>query len=49
MSLSHYLRHREQIQAYLDQREELARHIRQSIEAVQGDLGDIRRRLLART
>ena len=47
--IAYYLRHRQEIQAYLDQRDELARRIRQQIEAAQGDLGDIRGRLLART
>ncbi len=47
--IGYYLRHREEVEAYLEQREELARQVRQRIEAAQGDLGDIRRRLLART
>lgn len=47
--IAYYLRHRGEIDAYLEQREVLARQVRQRIEAAQGDLADIRRRLLART
>jgi len=47
--IGYYLRHREAIESYLDQREELAQHIRQRIEAEHGDMGDIRRRLLSKT
>jgi uncharacterized protein (DUF433 family) len=45
--IGYYLRHREEIEAYLKQREELADQVRKRTEAGQGDLGDIRRRLLA--
>jgi uncharacterized protein (DUF433 family) len=46
--IAYYLRHRDDIEAYLEQRERQAGEIRQRIEARQGDLGELRRRLLAR-
>lgn len=46
--IAHYLRHREQMEAYLAERELRAREVRQSIEEHQGDLADLRHRLLAR-
>ncbi len=46
--LAYYLHHREEVGEYLRWREERAREVRRKIEAQQGDLGDIRARLLAR-
>lgn len=45
--IGYYLRHREEIQLYLDQREQRGRELRKRIEDKQRDLGDIRRRLRA--
>ena len=47
--IAYYLHHRQEIEAYLAQREVLSHETRQRIEAAQGDLGEIRRRILART
>jgi len=46
--ISYYLRHREDIEAYLAERDEQAEQVRQRIESQQGDLADLRERLLAR-
>jgi uncharacterized protein (DUF433 family) len=46
--IAYYLRHREEIEAYLEQREKQAEEVWQRIEARQGDIGELRRRLLAR-
>jgi uncharacterized protein (DUF433 family) len=46
--IAYYLRHREEIEAYLIQREQKAEETRQRIESQQGDLSAIRARLLAR-
>lgn len=46
--IAYYLRHRGEIEAYLGQREQLAEESRQRIERQQGDLSEIRVRLLAR-
>ncbi|MBI3796175.1 MAG: DUF433 domain-containing protein [Deltaproteobacteria bacterium] len=46
--IAYYLRHREDIEAYLAEREQRAQEVRQHIENQQGDLGDLRGRLLAR-
>ena len=46
--IAYYLRHREDIDAYLTEREKQARAVRQCIERHQGDLADLRSRLLAR-
>ena len=46
-AIGYYLRHRAEIQAYLDQRERRAKEVRSRAEERQGDLQDIRRRLLA--
>ena len=45
--IAYYLRHREDIEAYLAEREQRAREVRQRIESHQGDLADLRDRLLA--
>src|SRR2546423_1099129 len=46
--IAYYLRHREDIEGYLVERENRAAEVWQRIEAQQGDLGELRRRLLAR-
>lgn len=46
--IAYYLRHREDIEAYLIEREQQAQEIRQRIAGRQGDLADLRDRLLAR-
>ena len=46
--MAYYLRHREEIEAYLDAREQRAEAVRQRIEHHQGDLSDLRQRLRAR-
>jgi uncharacterized protein (DUF433 family) len=45
--IAYYLRHREAVERYLREREQLAEVVRQRIEAQQGDLSEIRVRLLA--
>ncbi len=45
--IAYYLRHRAEIEGYLAERERLAGEVRRRVEGRQGDLGDIRRRLLA--
>lgn len=46
--IAYYLRHRAEVDSYLARREQKAAEVRQRIEAQQGDLSDIRARLLAR-
>src|SRR5262245_13862587 len=46
--IAYYLRHRGEIEAYLAEREQRAKEVRQRIESHQGDLADLRARLLAR-
>jgi uncharacterized protein (DUF433 family) len=46
--IAYYLRHRDEVRAYLERREGQAEAVRRKIEATQGDLGDFRARLLAR-
>jgi uncharacterized protein (DUF433 family) len=46
--IAYYLRHREDIGAYLIEREQRAQEVRQRIEARQGNLAHLRDRLLAR-
>lgn len=46
--IAYYLRHQADIEAYLADREQRAREVRQRIEKRQGDLADLRARLLAR-
>jgi uncharacterized protein (DUF433 family) len=46
--IAYSLRHREDIEAYLAEREQKAQEVRQRIERHQGDLADLRARLLAR-
>lgn len=46
--IAYYLRHREEIEAYLQEREQRAQEVRQRIERHQGDLADLRQCLRAR-
>jgi uncharacterized protein (DUF433 family) len=46
--IAYYLRHRGDVEAYLAERERRAKKVRQRIESHQGDLADLRSRLLAR-
>lgn len=46
--IAYYLRHRGEIEDYLARREQKAREVQQRIEGRQGDLGEIRSRLLSR-
>lgn len=46
--IAYYLCHQDDVQEYLEQRERKAEEVRQRIESQQGDLSEIRARLLAR-
>ena len=46
--IAYYLRHRNELDTYLAEREQRAQEVRQRIERHQGDLADLRRRILAR-
>ncbi len=46
--IAYYLRHRDEVEAYLAAREQRAQEVRQRIERQQGSLADLRARLLAR-
>lgn len=46
--VAYYLRHRVEIEDYLERREQKAKEVRQRIEKQQGDLSEIRTRLLAK-
>lgn len=46
--IAYYLRHQADIEAYLADREQQAQEVRQRIESRQGDLADLRARLLSR-
>jgi hypothetical protein len=46
--IAYYLRHRQELEAYLAEREQRAQEVRQRIESQQGDLADLRRRILSR-
>lgn len=46
--IAYYLRHRGEIEEYLVQRERKAEETRQRLESQQGDLSEIRARLLSR-
>ena len=46
--IAYYLRHRQELEAYLEEREQRAQEVRQRIERHQGDLADLRSRILAR-
>jgi uncharacterized protein (DUF433 family) len=45
--IAYYLRHRHEIEAYLAERERQAEEVRERIENRQGDLAEMRQRLLA--
>jgi uncharacterized protein (DUF433 family) len=47
-AITYYLRHREDIERYLAERENVAAEVRQRVESHQSDLGELRRRLLGR-
>ena len=47
-AIAYYLRHRGEIDAYLADREQQAREVRNRIEDAQADLAEVRHRLLAR-
>ena len=46
--IAYYLRHRDEVDAYLAERAQQAEEVRQRIESQQGDLVEVRHRLLAR-
>src|SRR5438067_9563220 len=46
--IAYYLRHQADIELYLMQREQQAQEVRQRIESDQGELAELRARLLAR-
>ena len=46
--IAYYLRHRSDIEGYLARREQKAEEVRERLESQQGDLSDIRARLLAK-
>lgn len=46
--IAFYLRHREEVEEYLKERDQKADKVKKKIEDRQGDLGEIRSRLLAR-
>ena len=46
--VAYYLRHRDEVEDYLTRREQKAEEVRKRIEGQQGDLSEIRARLLAR-
>ena len=45
--IAYYLRHRDEVEAYLAEGERKAEEVRQRIESQQGDLAEVRKRLLA--
>jgi uncharacterized protein (DUF433 family) len=45
--IAYFLRHRAEVEQYLAERERVAEAVRQRVEARQGDLAEIRRRILA--
>lgn len=47
-TISYYLRHRQEVDLYLEEREQQAEAIRAEVEARQGDSRGLRERLLAR-
>lgn len=46
--IAYYLRHRTEVEAYLAQREQKAEQVQRHVDSQQGDLSEIRARLLAR-
>ena len=47
-TIAYYLRHQDAVEAYLNQREELAESVRQRLSIIQPDLSSIRSRLMSR-
>ncbi|MBX2998678.1 MAG: DUF433 domain-containing protein [Caldilineaceae bacterium] len=47
-AIAYYLRHRHEVEAYLADRERRAEEVRERIKSQQGDLAEMRQRLLAR-
>lgn len=47
-TIGYYLRHQDAVEAYLNQREQLAESVQQCLSNLQPDLSSIRARLLAR-
>jgi uncharacterized protein (DUF433 family) len=47
-AIAYYLHHRDEVEEYLARREQKAEEVRRRIESEQGNLADIRARLLAR-
>jgi uncharacterized protein (DUF433 family) len=47
-AITYYLRHREEVESYLRQREQRAEKVRETIQAQQEDMSEIRERLLRR-
>src|SRR5436305_592016 len=47
-AIAYYLHHREEVRAYLTEREQQARDVREHIKSHQGDLAELRDRLQAR-
>jgi uncharacterized protein (DUF433 family) len=45
--IAYYLRHRSEVEEYLCRREQKAEEVRQRVESQQGDLSEIRARLLS--
>jgi uncharacterized protein (DUF433 family) len=46
--IAYYLRHRSEVEAYLTRREQAAEEVRRRVETQQGDMSEVRARLLAR-
>jgi uncharacterized protein (DUF433 family) len=46
--IAYYLAHRSEVEEYLDRQEQMANEVRRRIESQQGDLSEIRDRLLAK-
>ena len=47
-AIAYYLKNKDSVEEYLNQREELAESVKRRIQAVQPDLSEIRSRLLSR-
>ena len=46
-AIAYYLKNQDSVEAYLNQREELAKSVKEHIQAIQPDLSQIRSRLLS--
>ncbi|WP_414755680.1 DUF433 domain-containing protein [Anabaena sp. CCY 9910] len=46
-AIAYYLRHQDSVEAYLNQREQLAESVQQRLSTIQSDIGLIRTRLLS--